>query len=117
MAATSLPELVNHRTAGNDAAIILVHGFGGRPEATFGDLPTFLTQRPELDGWDLMSLGYNTRMTPDPRGIWSADPSLRMLAGYLPNRVSPKPLARYHALAPPGHSTGGLLVQRARLDG
>src|SRR5664279_3156968 len=127
-----LPELVEYRAGGNEAAIIFIHGFSGTPEGkldltsrgqpagtpdrkpngTFGKLPAYLSKRQDIAGWDLFSLGYPTHLSLDVRGIWSGDPDLGRLADYLSNRVNLKPLSTYRAIALIAHSMGGLIVQR-----
>lgn len=104
-----------HRSEGNDAAVVLVHGFGVS-ERTFGDLPDVLSRERALEGWDVYSLGYDTGLLPDLRGLWSADPEIAVLATYLRSRAGLDPLGRHRALALVAHSMGGLVVQRALVD-
>jgi len=99
-----------------DNAIVFIHGFGGRPESTWGSFPDFLAQESALDGWDLYSLGYTTSLAPDFRGIWTGSPSIPTIAKYLQTRVSVGELEGYKALTFIAHSMGGLVVQRALLD-
>lgn len=108
--------LTAHRQTMNDAAIVFVHGFAVNPEVTWGDFPELLMADPALEGWDVFSLGYNTHVAPDVRGVWASDPSIVTLAGLLRSRAKTDPLRRYSSLALIGHSMGGLIVQRALCD-
>src|ERR1700733_15872865 len=67
------PEVIRHRVRNQDAVIILLHGFTGSNTETWGKFPELLDQNPALDAWDLVSLGYSTRLAPDLSGVWSAD--------------------------------------------
>jgi len=117
LGATEQAELVAHRTRDDaEAAIVLVHGFSWYPAKTWGSLPELLTGDPALDGWDVVSIGYNTGIAPDVRGVWAADPDIAGLATFLRSRLSVLPLDRYRSLALVGHSMGGLVVQRALVD-
>lgn len=104
-----------YRAKGAEAAVVFVHGFGstGLP---FGRFPELLAEEPALDGWDLYAVGYSTGFLPDVRGIWSADPSIALLATYLRSRARLDPLDDYDGLALIAHSMGGLVVQQALLD-
>lgn len=104
-----------HRDDGADAAIVLVHGFGVC-ERTWGDLPALVTADPCFAGWDVFSIGYDTGIAPDVRGLWSADPDIATLATYLRSRLRLAPLAQARAVALVAHSMGGLIVQRALVD-
>ena len=110
------PEWVVTRNDGAHAALILIHGFSGRPEATFGKLPDFLCQDDRLTDWDIHALGYPTRLSPDFRGIWSGDPDLSTLATLLHTRLTTSDFSSYKALVLVAHSMGGLVAQRALLD-
>ena len=48
-------------------AIVFVHGFGGDPSETWGSFPDFLMADAILDGWDIFSLGYSSKLAPDFR--------------------------------------------------
>lgn len=109
--------LVTHRRHGGaKAAVVFVHGFSGDPAKTWGAFPGLLVAAPELCEWDVLSLGYTTRLGPDLIGLWRGDPDLRLLATHFITRLSLPPLRDYAALAVVAHSMGGLVVQRALLD-
>ncbi len=97
-------------------ALIFIHGFSGAADATFGMLPAFVAGNPNLYEWDIYCFGYPTSLSPDVSGVWSADPELDTLAGYLATQIQTTRFARYHELALVAHSMGGLIVQRAVLD-
>lgn len=97
-------------------AIVFVHGFGGDPSTTWGSFPDFLGATQVLDGWDIYSLGYASKLAPDFRGIWSGNPSINTIADYLYTRAHVGELEQYEALTFIAHSMGGLAVQRALLD-
>ncbi|MCZ6662110.1 MAG: alpha/beta fold hydrolase [Actinobacteria bacterium] len=109
-------ELVKNRDEGEKAAIVFVHGFGGKAEGTWGEFPDLIAKTAELKGWAIYALGYNTSLFPDIRGIWSSDAGLKELAGYLVTRTTVGPLAKKKTLAFVAHSMGGLIVQRSLLD-
>ncbi len=97
-------------------AIVFVHGFGGDPSTTWGNFPDFLGATQALNGWDLYSLGYSSKLAPDFRGIWSGNPSIDTIANYLYTQAYVGELDKYEALVFIAHSMGGLAVQRALLD-
>lgn len=98
------------------SAIVFVHGFGGDPSTTWGKFPDFLEATAALNGWDIYSLGYSSKLAPDFRGIWSGNPSIDTIALYLYTRAYVGELEKYEALVFIAHSMGGLAVQRALLD-
>jgi pimeloyl-ACP methyl ester carboxylesterase len=104
--------LTTYRREGGSAAVVFVHGFGSRG-FPFGRFPELLAEEPALQGWDLFSIGYHTDFVPDVRGLWSADPSIDLLAGYLRSRARLDPLGGYGGIAIVAHSMGGLVVQQA----
>jgi pimeloyl-ACP methyl ester carboxylesterase len=107
--------VISYRADGGRAAVVFIHGFGssGRP---FGRFPELLAAEPALAGWDLHAVGYNTGLLPDVRGVWSADPSIPLLANYMRTRARLDPFGGYDGLALVAHSMGGLVVQQALLD-
>jgi pimeloyl-ACP methyl ester carboxylesterase len=55
-------------------------------------------------------------LAPDITGVWSADPNLTELSGYLTQNITDR-FKRYRRIALIAHSMGGLIVERAILDG
>jgi pimeloyl-ACP methyl ester carboxylesterase len=100
----------------NEQAVVLVHGFHGDSHLTFGMLPAFLAGTPECYGWDIHCFGYPTTLAPDISGVWSADPDLTMLSLYLTTSIKVR-FGRYKRIAVIALCMGGLIVQRALLDG
>lgn len=106
------------RNTANTKLILLIHGFCGESHATFGMLPAFIAGDPHLTDWDIYCFGYPTHLAPDITGVWSADPDLHTLAGYLNTKIVQTDLfEQYQQIALMAHSMGGLIVQRALLDG
>src|SRR5262245_41533639 len=97
-------------------AVLFVHGFGGNPRSTWGNVPKFISDNPRMSGWDIFSVGYPTRLIFDIVGLWSADPDLATVAKGLYTVTSIPPFKDYRVLALVAHSMGGLVVQRALLD-
>src|SRR2546423_296029 len=63
--------IIPYRSDGNENIICFVHGFCGDPASTFNPMPDFIVKEKELDGWDVLSIGYSTDMMPNiGRGIW-----------------------------------------------
>src|SRR6476659_11052925 len=100
------PTVVKHRSNGEPAALVFVHGFSGDAEKTWGEFLKLVDAQPELRGWDIYSVGYDPRLAPDIRGVWAADPSIPVLATFLCTRLSQAPLKGYRALALVAHSMG-----------
>ena len=105
------------RKTRNFKLMILIHGFGGNAHTTFGLFPAFLAGDPTLTEWDIVTIGYPTSLAPDFSGVWSADPDLTSLAGYLDTLVTDTDFQTYKEITFIGHSMGGLIIQRALLDG
>ncbi len=100
----------------NKAAVLFVHGFGGDAGETWGKFPTFIKEDEALTGWDIYSVGYNTSLFPDIQGIWSSNPDVTALAGYLRTLINDRFSESYNELAIVAHSMGGLVTQRAIID-
>jgi pimeloyl-ACP methyl ester carboxylesterase len=100
-----------------DRAIILIHGFSGESHSTFGMMPAFLAGNPALYECDIHCFGYPTALRPDITGVWAADPDLTTLADFLTTALQELAFQRYRQFALIGHSMGGLVIQRALLDG
>lgn len=109
------PEVIEHRVKHQDAAIVFLHGFTGNNATTWGDFPTHLMNQSGLDLWDVLSLGYSTKLAPDLSGTWSADAPIDKLAILFRTTVN-FGLSAYKTLAILSHSMGGLVLQRALVD-
>ena len=109
--------LTNVTVRGTDSSkkLLFIHGFGGNAHHTFGMMPAFLAGHPALTEWDIHSLGYPTALQPDITGVWAADPPLTTLASALREELDGT-FGGVH-LSFITHSMGGLLLQRALLDG
>lgn len=100
-----------------ERAIIFIHGFSGNAHLTFGMFPAFLAGNPALFDWDIYCFGYATSLAPDVTGVWTSDPDLTVLSGMLKTAITQGAFADYSQLALIAHSMGGLVVQRALVDG
>jgi len=109
------PLLNTIRTRQNDVAILFIHGFSGNLGETWGMFPFLLAAEPCLEGWDIFSLGYSTRLLPG-LPLWTAQPSIAVLAELFQTHLGFGALERYRQIAVVAHSMGGLVVQRAILD-
>jgi len=109
------PEVIKHRVNNQKAAIIFVHGFKGNNAETWGEFPEFLLKHAPLNDWDMVSLGYSSKLAPDFSGVWSADAPIDRLATLLRTTVNVA-LPPYKAISFLAHSMGGLVVQRALVD-
>ena len=110
------PNLLVSRSQGAAAAIVLVHGFNGDADGTWGEFPALLAGEAALASWDIYRISYTTSLAFDIAGVWSADPEIITLGGLLETVVEVPPLDRYRSIALLAHSMGGLLVQRALLS-
>ncbi len=111
------PELVTFRESNALCAIVFIHGFSGHASNTWGSFPGFLAEDPRLTNWDIYGLGYPSSLRVDIPGVWSADPDLNVLALELCTALRLPPLNRYRGIALIAHSMGGLVAQRAVLEG
>jgi pimeloyl-ACP methyl ester carboxylesterase len=110
------PRLIPHRAKKARAAIVFVHGFGGKADSTWGRFPELLMSEALLANWDVFSIGYSTSLAFDIAGVWSADPEIITLGGLIEAVADVPPLDAYESIAILAHSMGGLLVQRALLS-
>jgi pimeloyl-ACP methyl ester carboxylesterase len=105
-----------YRSEDNKNLICFIHGFSGDPRKTFEPMPQLIIEDDALSGWDILSLGYSTALLPDiGKGIWTADPDISEVAGYLNTNLSLL-FQQYNRVALVGHSMGGLVIQRAVLN-
>ena len=104
------PEVIKHRVNNQKAAIIFVHGFKGNNAETWGEFPEFLLKHAPLNDWDMVSLGYSSKLAPDFSGVWSADAPIDRLATLLRTTVNVA-LPPYKAISFLAHSMGGWLFK------
>lgn len=109
------PKVIEFRAKGQEAVILFIHGFSGNNAKTWGEFPDLLMQSPALSGWDIVSLGYSSKLEPDLVGIWSSDAPIDKLALLFQTTVK-SGLSRHKTIAILAHSMGGLVVQRALVD-
>jgi pimeloyl-ACP methyl ester carboxylesterase len=107
---------VTRQKAGHRAGVVFIHGFQGDPTATWADFPKLLAESPVMDGWDIVSFGYQSNLAPDTAGIWRGDPNIQTIADSLATFARTGTAANYGGLVIVAHSMGGLAVQRALLD-
>jgi pimeloyl-ACP methyl ester carboxylesterase len=110
------PLLTSLRVQESEAAIVFIHGFYGDPAVTWGQFPKLITMDSRLRDWDVLSIGYSTRLVPDLVGVWRADAPLERLSLLLHTAAEYAGLARYKSLVLVAHSMGGLITQRALVD-
>ncbi len=107
---------ITRQEPGNKACVVFIHGFQGDPVATWADFPKLLTQDSTMNGWDVLSFGYESNLAPDLTGIWEGDPSIQTIADSLGTFAWTNLASTYDGLVLIAHSMGGLAVQRALLD-
>lgn len=108
--------IIPYRSDGNENIICFVHGFCGDPESTFNPMPEFIINEKELDGWDVLSIGYSTDIMPNiGKGIWASSPDINKISSYLKTNLDII-FNSYSRVALIGHSMGGLVIQRTILD-
>ncbi|MGB4818948.1 MAG: tetratricopeptide repeat-containing protein [Saprospiraceae bacterium] len=108
--------IIPYRSEGNENIVCFIHGFSGDPESTFKPIPEFIIAENELNGWDVLSIGYSTDLMPNiGKGIWAASPDILKIANYLQTNLDIL-FEHYNRVALIGHSMGGLVIQRAILN-
>jgi pimeloyl-ACP methyl ester carboxylesterase len=108
--------IISFRSDSNDNIVCFIHGFSGNPESTFKPIPEFIIADNELNGWDVLSIGYSTDLMPNiGKGIWAANPDISKIANYLQTNLDIL-FEHYNRVALIGHSMGGLVIQRAVLN-
>lgn len=109
-------EVCAYRQDGQKNVICMVHGFNGKARETFFKLPDLVLHDKELNGWDVISIGYASDAMPTiPLGLWAEQPDITKISGYLRTMMGTL-LKNYERIAFVAHSMGGLVVQRALLD-
>ena len=117
----AMPEVIVHREDPSlTNAVVFVHGFGGKPDKTWGDFPTLLARSPEFADRNVYSLGYTSRMAPGIRGGWKDQPRIHSAAELFRTVMEYDPrlshLQDANSIAIIAHSMGGLVSQRALAD-
>ena len=110
------PRLIPHRANNARAAVVLVHGFSGKADTTWGRFPDLLMAEKALSGWDVFSIGYSTSLSFDIAGVWSADPAIVTLGGLIESVSDVPPIDGYESIAFLAHSMGGLLTKTVVAD-
>lgn len=110
-------KVVSVRVTDNQAAVVFVHGFGGHTTKTWAKFPELLTEDSRFNGWDVLCVGYESKLVPDfLRGVWTSDADLKTLGTLLCNTLQGDGLGAYKRLVLIAHSMGGLIVQKALVD-
>lgn len=117
----AMPEVIVHREDPSlSSAVVFVHGYGGKPDKTWGSFPTLLAKSPEFADRNVYSLGYTTRMAPEIRGGWKDQPrisnSAELMGTVLRFDARLSHLKNADSIAIIAHSMGGLVSQRALAD-
>lgn len=108
--------IITYRSEENENIVCFIHGFAGDPESTFKPIPEFIVADNELNGWDVLSIGYSTDLMPNiGKGIWAANPDISKIAAYLQTNLDIL-FEYYNRVALIGHSMGGLVIQRTILN-
>ncbi|MDO9137004.1 MAG: hypothetical protein Q7U21_04220, partial [Lutibacter sp.] len=97
-------------------AVLFVHGFSGESANTFDAIQHYITEDPEMLGWDMFPLGYSENVKPQMgKGIWASVEDIDRVADYLSASIKHK-YNKYKRIAIVAHSLGGLSVQKALLE-
>ncbi len=107
---------ITRQDPNNRASVVFVHGFQGDPKTTWAEFPRLLAADSNMNGWDLLSLGYQSNLSPGLTGIWEGDPAIQTIADSLGTFARTQLAPKYQGLVLIAHSMGGLAVQRALLD-
>jgi pimeloyl-ACP methyl ester carboxylesterase len=105
---------MEYRNEGHDGTLVLVHGIAG--ETAWQPLVRQLTERPELQGWDIHSFEYVAKWAPRwLRFRLARSPDFERVADAFVTYCR-STLNRYGRFAILAHSAGGLVALRALLD-
>ena len=105
--------VTSFREDGAPNLVLFVHGFSGEASETFGNIPDLLMGNPEMNGWDLMPLGYSENVDPEMgKTVWASEGDISRISDYLQSAITHK-FAEYKRIALVGHSLGGLVIQEA----
>jgi len=100
----------------NKGCIIFIHGFQGGPTTTWGDFPKLLANNPDMDGWNIVSFGFKSNLSPNLTGICGGDLYIQMIGRSLSSFSRSNWATKYEALTIIAHSVGGLAVQSALVE-
>jgi hypothetical protein len=103
-------------SAGNQAALVFVHGLAGNTAGTWAGMLERLVAEPKLAGWNLHAFAYSSTRMFDLRHIWSADASIKEISLMLATAIASSEMKRYRSVALVGHSMGGLILQHALVN-
>jgi pimeloyl-ACP methyl ester carboxylesterase len=108
--------VTSFREEGSPNLVLFVHGFSGEAAGTFGEIPQLLIGNKDMNGWDLMPLGYTQHVKPEMgKTVWASENDILRIADYLRSVIEYK-FDSYRRIALIGHSLGGLVVQQALVD-
>jgi len=114
MATWQINEIRNN--PGNKACIIFIHGFIGDPVKTWALFAGQLSRVPSINGWNMLSFGYESSFIPDLTDLWQGKPPVKTIADSLRTFMRGEEAVSYNVLLFIAHSMGGLVIQRALLD-
>jgi hypothetical protein len=108
----------------NGTLLLFVHGFNGKPVATWNEFPTLLQECPEGSGCDLLFYGYDSLYT---RAVFSAAEFFKSLDALLTRTTdivnrslsfdARSPEFEYRRVVLIAHSLGAIVVRKALLEG
>ncbi len=98
-----------------DNLIILLHGFSGEASETFGQIPYWLLDEPDIKGWDIRPLGYSHHVNPEMgKDVWAGINDIERIVDELAVSIVHR-FKKYSRIAIIAHSLGGLAAQKAIL--
>ena len=107
---------VFRETENANSVLLFVHGFTGEAATTFGEIPKFLIEDRNFDGWDMFPLGYSENVNPDMgKNVWASKDDILRISDFLSTSIKHK-YRKYKRIAIVAHSLGGLVVQHALLN-
>ena len=99
----------------NDSVVLFLHGFTGNPIETFENIPELLLSEEEMDGYDVISVAYDSNLIPDfAAGFWAADPDINNVSEYFKTILETR-FVNYKRICIVAHSMGGLVAQKTIL--
>lgn len=96
--------------------VLFVHGFSGQASETFGNIPSYLINNSNMNGWDLLPLGFSQHNQPEKgKNVWASTEDINRISDYLQSSIQHR-FTKYDRIAIVAHSLGGLAVQEALLE-